>query len=148
MPIYSLYIKTHNKTGLKYLGHTIRDPFEYFGSGIRWRRHLAIHGRDISTEIIGQYDTKEALRKNGIAYSLKHNVKEDSSWANLTIEEGQGGGINKGKKLGPQKSEHLANISNALRGKKYKKHTKFNSKLSEYRKSRKGIKRGPYKKTA
>jgi hypothetical protein len=40
MPIY-LYVKTHNKTGLKYLGQTSqKDPHKYPGSGTRWRHHL------------------------------------------------------------------------------------------------------------
>jgi hypothetical protein len=29
----SLYIKTHNTTGMKYLGKTTRNPFKYRGSG-------------------------------------------------------------------------------------------------------------------
>lgn len=31
--MYKLYLKTHNKTGMKYLGQTKQDPFEYRGSG-------------------------------------------------------------------------------------------------------------------
>ena len=35
-----LYKKTHNKTGLKYLGKTIsKDPYTYSGSGVYWTRH-------------------------------------------------------------------------------------------------------------
>lgn len=40
MTIY-LYLKTHNKTGLKYLGKTVSvDPHLYQGSGTIWRRHI------------------------------------------------------------------------------------------------------------
>ena len=47
-----LYLKTHNLTGLKYLGKTIKDPYEYSGSGIVWTRHLKSHGNDVTTEIL------------------------------------------------------------------------------------------------
>ena len=44
MIIY-LYLKTHNKTGLKYLGQTSNpDPHRYAGSGTYWKRHLGVHG--------------------------------------------------------------------------------------------------------
>jgi hypothetical protein len=40
MTIY-LYVKTHNNTGMKYLGKTTKpDPHKYPGSGKRWTRHL------------------------------------------------------------------------------------------------------------
>jgi transposase len=52
MLIY-LYVKTHNKTGLKYLGKTTKlDPHKYSGSGKRWLRHLKKHGFDYTTEIL------------------------------------------------------------------------------------------------
>jgi len=35
-----LYKKTHNETGLQYLGKTIRDPHKYPGSGLYWKRQL------------------------------------------------------------------------------------------------------------
>ena len=31
--MYSLYLKTHQITNLKYLGYTKRDPIKYVGSG-------------------------------------------------------------------------------------------------------------------
>ena len=43
--MFYLYIKTHSKTGLKYLGYTQKkDPFSYTGSGTYWKRHLKKHG--------------------------------------------------------------------------------------------------------
>lgn len=51
MIIY-LYLKTHNTTGLKYLGKTVKDPSTYKGSGLHWTRHLAKHGNDVNTEAI------------------------------------------------------------------------------------------------
>ena len=40
--VYHLYVKTHKKTGLKYLGQTKKDPFQYSGSGHRWTKHINI----------------------------------------------------------------------------------------------------------
>jgi len=52
MTIYYLYIKTHNITGLKYLGYTKRkDPYKYKGSGDYWTKHINKHGYDVTTEI-------------------------------------------------------------------------------------------------
>jgi hypothetical protein len=36
----TLYVKTHNITGLKYFGKTTNDPFKYKGSGKYWLDHL------------------------------------------------------------------------------------------------------------
>lgn len=39
----TLYIKTHNKTGLKYFGKTTsNDPYKYKGSGSYWLDHLKV----------------------------------------------------------------------------------------------------------
>jgi hypothetical protein len=85
-------IKTHNKTGLKYLCQTKRkNPFKYIGSGVKWKKHLDKHGREITTEIIGIYETKEELKKMGIYYSNLWNVVDSEEWANLKLEEGDGG---------------------------------------------------------
>ena len=47
-----LYIKTHNVTGLKYLGKTEScDPHKYKGSGKYWNIHLKKHGNDYSKQI-------------------------------------------------------------------------------------------------
>ena len=59
--IIYLYIKTHNKTGLKYLGKTTKkDQHKYKGSGKYWLKHIRKHGYDVTTEIIFQtIDKKE-----------------------------------------------------------------------------------------
>ena len=94
---YYLYVKTHKKTGLKYLGQTTRDPYSYLGSGIRWTRHLKKHGNDITTEVIGEYSNKRELKEQGIYYSTLWNVKESIEWANLVEESGMGGDLRSGK---------------------------------------------------
>jgi hypothetical protein len=86
-----LYIKTHNITGLKYLGKTIQDPYTYNGSGVRWVKHLKKHGNDVTTEIIGQFATIEELTEISIPLSQKLNIVESKQWANLRPESGDGG---------------------------------------------------------
>jgi len=89
-----LYVKTHNKTGLKYLGKTVaKDPHVYKGSGKVWKDHCSKHGYDYTTEILLETTSSEELRKAGIYYSTLWNVVESKEWANLTIEEGSGGVI-------------------------------------------------------
>jgi hypothetical protein len=91
MTIY-LYIKTHNKTGLKYLGKTTsKDPHKYKGSGTHWKRHLKKYGYDYNTEIIRECQSKEELKEWGIYYSNLWNIVESQEWANLRPEEGDGG---------------------------------------------------------
>jgi len=90
--MFYLCIKTHNKTGLKYLCQTRKkDPIKYLGSGTRWIRHLNVHGNDISTTILGKYKTLDRLSKAGIKYTKKLNVVKSRKWANLIPEMGEGG---------------------------------------------------------
>lgn len=91
MTIY-LYVKTHNKTGLKYLGKTIKkDPHKYTGSGKYWIRHLKQHGYDYTTKIIKECQTEEELIKWGLHYSKLWNIVKSENWANLKEEAGDGG---------------------------------------------------------
>ena len=86
-----LYIKTHNITGLKYLGKTIQDPYTYKGSGKRWLYHLKKHGNDVTTEIVEQFTTIEELTETSIPLSQKLNIVDSKQWANLRPESGDGG---------------------------------------------------------
>lgn len=86
-----IYLKTHNKTGLKYLGKTIQDPYVYKGSGTRWRNHLRKHGNDVSTEILFQSEDAEEIKKIASSYSEKFNIVESKDFANLKPETGEGG---------------------------------------------------------
>lgn len=90
-PTY-LYIKTHNQTGLKYFGKTIKDPFEYNGSGTYWLRHLEKHGYDITTSIVGYYTDKQLCKETAIEFSKSQNIVESKDWANLCDENGTDGG--------------------------------------------------------
>lgn len=89
MPIY-LYVKTHNKTGLKYLGKTTQDPYRYKGSGKYWKLILKTEGTDHTTEIIKECDTIEELKEWGLYYSNLWDVVKSDRWANLKPEEGDG----------------------------------------------------------
>lgn len=90
MPIY-LYVKTHNKTGLKYLGKTTKkNPYKYPGSGVKWNRHLKKHGKDISTEILLVTEDKEELKQTGLFFSKLWNIVESDEWANFIPESGDG----------------------------------------------------------
>ena len=86
-----LYLKTHNKTGLKYFGMTKQDPEKYMGSGKRWRNHLSKHGNDVTTEIVYKSKDKSEIAEVGKHYSKLWNIVESNEFANLKIEEGDGG---------------------------------------------------------
>ena len=87
----SLYVKTHRKTGLKYLGITSRDPFSYSGSGKIWKHHIKKYGNDVVTIVVRWCKDNQSARFWGIFYSNLWNVVSDSSWANIRREEGTGG---------------------------------------------------------
>lgn len=131
MTIYRLYVKTHNQTGLKYLGQTIKEnPHEYPGSGTRWINHLKKHGYDYTTEILLETNSKEELSEKGLFYSELWDVVNNTNWANLKPETGPGGGVismslesrekiskvHKGKPKGPQSAEHRAKVSESKKG--------------------------------
>lgn len=89
--MFYLYIKTHNKTGLKYLGKTNRaDYHAYPGSGVRWKRHLDKHGYDYTTEILLATEDKDELKETGVFFSKIFDVVKSRDWANLQEEKGDG----------------------------------------------------------
>lgn len=123
MTIY-IYVKTHLKTSLKYLGKTKNNPYEYPGSGKYWREHIRKHGNDVWTNIIYQSDDAEDISKIGIYLSEKWNVVDSEYFANLIPENGSGGGVpgsdpwNKGKKIGKQTKEHISKRVSKIKGRK------------------------------
>jgi hypothetical protein len=92
---YKIYIKT-SPLGLKYLGVTKNDVYRYMGSGKIWLRHINKHKlkwNDIKTEIIFSTNNKKELSKMGIHFSKIYNIVDDSGWANLKNENGDGGSL-------------------------------------------------------
>lgn len=91
MSIY-LYVKTHNATGLKYFGKTTKpDPHKYLGSGKYWKRHIKKHGNDITTEIVGVFDSAEECQEFALKFSKQNNIVDSELWANLQEENGLDG---------------------------------------------------------
>lgn len=87
-----LYVKTHNITKLKYFGKTTSaDPVSYSGSGTYWLRHLAIHGKDFSTEIVGAFEDIATAKVAASEFCKANNIVESDEWANLKIEDITGG---------------------------------------------------------
>lgn len=123
MIIY-LYVKTHRKTGIKYLGKTSKNPFKYLGSGINWLIHIKEYGKDISTEILKECSSNEELSKWGRYYSDLWKVAESDEWANKIPETG---GSAQGRKR-PQAAVEITAQKN--KGKK---------RTEEFRKNRSGI---------
>lgn len=106
--MFYLYKKTHNKTGLNYLGYTKSNPFDYLGSGTHWVRHISKYGNDVSTEILRECDTKEEVKKFGIYYSKLWNIVDSEEWANLKEETSDGGDVSFSKTWQEtRKSEHF-----------------------------------------
>jgi hypothetical protein len=127
MSIY-LYIKTHNITGLKYLGKTKRNPYKYKGSGIDWIEHLKRHGKNVTTEVIHECKDNAELNILGRYYSTLYNVTGamddfgNKIWANRIPETG-GGGDQSGPKNGMYGKTHALAVceaqSNRMLGNKY-----------------------------
>jgi hypothetical protein len=108
--LYHLYIKTHNETGLKYLGQTSKDPFIYCGSGKYWLQHIKKHGRNISTEILLTTENKSELIEAGVFYSKKFDIVKSKEYANLIEEKGPGGSF-----TGRKHSEETKKLWSAAR---------------------------------
>lgn len=139
--MFYLYVKTHNLTGLKYLGQTKQDPFKYKGSGKYWKLHLQKHGCDISTKIIQECKDQESLRQWGGIYSKLWDVVKSQEWANLKEETGDGGwpeGVNVGRL---HSDDTKAKISEAKKGRPIERtwtvSAETKAKLSESQKGRK-----------
>lgn len=83
-----LYVKTHRKTGLKYFGRTVEDPFVYKGSGAYWTRHIERYSNDVSTVVVGTYEDEGELRSCARNFSAVNEVATSTDWANLLPEDG------------------------------------------------------------
>lgn len=87
-----LYVKRHTTTGLLYFGKTVsKDPYKYKGSGVYWNNHLKVHGNLVETEIIGNFEDVAECKKIAIQFSLENDIVNSDKWANLKIENLDGG---------------------------------------------------------
>lgn len=93
-PMHKLMVKTHDVTGLKYLCYTRKEGKaydSYLGSGTEWERHLSLYGEFITTELVYETEDLNEFKEFARNYSYKNNIVESKEWANLRIEEGDGG---------------------------------------------------------
>ena len=125
----TLYLKTHNKTGRKYLGKTVQDPYKYRGSGIHWDRHLKKHGNDVTTEVLFQTEDEEEFKGVGLYYSKLWNIVESDDFLNFTNEEGQGGYTSYTAERNEKISKALSGCEGNMKGKRHSDKTK--KKMSE-----------------
>jgi NUMOD3 motif len=131
-PTY-LYVKTHNVTGLKYFGKTTGDPYKYRGSGKYWLSHLKIHGNNVTTEIVGFFESRNECESAALTFSINNNIvsARDSEnkkiWANQILENGLDGGATK---WGPLATETKQKISDAHKGMTASEETKQKIKVA------------------
>ena len=89
---HKLLLKTHNTTGMKYLCYTKKeDHISYKGSGKRWKNHIKIHGYDVKTELLLETDNYEKFRDFARKISEDFDIVNSKEWANMRIEDGEGG---------------------------------------------------------
>jgi hypothetical protein len=94
MKTHKLMIKTHNVTKLKYLCYTqsTGETYDsYKGSGKLWKNHLKEFGEDITTELIYETDDYEQFKSVAKSKSIELDIVNSVEWANLKLEEGDGG---------------------------------------------------------
>lgn len=111
----ALLVMSHNVTGLKYFCKTsdLRNIYNYKGSGLYWKRHLAKHGKDITVGIMGFYTDYQRCRDAALKFSQENDIVNSDAWANLVLENGTDGALNGsdnpfyGKKHTPEMAEYL-----------------------------------------
>ena len=119
-----LYVKQHSKTKLKYFGKTVRDPYNYDGSGLKWLNHIRKHGREfVETLEVWEFENQAECTEFALRYSQINNIVESEEWANLKDEDGlMGWGIGNKHRLGkPLSEETKQKISRSHRGLNYLK---------------------------
>ncbi len=116
-PTY-LYLKQHNKTGLKYFGKTVKNPETYKGSGVYWNRHLEVHGNDVITVWSKLFTDEQELNAFALEFSKNNNIVESNEYANLKLEDGLMGGdtgiTEAGRKIISEKSKKYRHSEETL----------------------------------
>lgn len=112
---HKLLLKTHLKTGLKYLCKTIKEDYEsYKGSGKYWKCHLKKHGRKVSSELIYESDDLEEFSKVCLFHSYELDIVDSKEFANLVVEDGMDGGDRFAEMSSNRYKEVTDKISDAL----------------------------------
>lgn len=120
-----LYLKTHNVTGMKYLGKTTSHaPDKYTGSGKYWKRHLNVYGNDVTTQILFESDNPEKITEMGIYYSNLFDVVNSDEFANLKAEEGDGGWSHLTEEQIQKRYEHVRKYGGTFKGKTHSEESK------------------------
>lgn len=84
--MFYLYLKTHARTNIKYLGQTCEDPHTYAGSGARWLNHLRRYGDEVDTEILWVGEDRNEMAVTGIRFAKMFNVVASDEFANDALE--------------------------------------------------------------
>lgn len=113
-----------------YFGKTVKpDPYKYLGSGIYWRRHLKVHGKEIDTIWVELFHDKNRLVEFAEFFSSFFDIAHEDVWANLVEENGLDGGQN----ITEETREKMAV---AKRGKTLSTETKKKISLSQLNRKR------------
>ncbi|MEX0300032.1 MAG: hypothetical protein AB3N28_13250 [Kordiimonas sp.] len=116
-----LYVKTHNQTGMKYLGCTAKTDVEtYKGSGKVWKEHIKEHGYDCSTEVIFESCIPQFIETIALHYSEQWDVANSDEWANMIPERGPKNGF-EGEYVSQIHREMVKNGTHHLLGGKIQK---------------------------
>lgn len=105
-----LYIKQCPHCGLKYFGKTIREDIDqYHGSGLVWKRHLKKYKVDPIHLWNSNWYYDSSIKRFAQKFSIINKIVESSNWANLTEEDGLGGGD-----PGPLGRKKISDTQNSL----------------------------------
>lgn len=67
-----------------------KDPYQYKGSGTKWKELLLKSKSKIITIILGEYSNRDELKSAGLRYSKQFDVVNNNQWCNLVNESGAG----------------------------------------------------------
>ncbi len=139
--MYCIYRITNLINGKTYIGqHKYKEkPYDnYMGSGILLKAAQAKYGIEnfIKEIIVSNIESKSTIDKLEIKYIAYEKATNGNGCYNIA-DGGEGGALNKGKKLGPLSEETKKKLSEAHKGKKIKPHSEeHKAKLSEARKGK------------
>lgn len=91
-----LYIKQHSITGKLYFGKTFSNPENYYGSGTKWKNHIAYHGKEhIKTLWYCLFYDEYSIKEFALMCSEQWDIVNSNEWLNLICENGinSGGGM-------------------------------------------------------